>query len=420
VITCQGSVAYPPTADGRPIRALAANLRQLAKGLQQSSGDLAGTAGSAARSWTGAAAEAFAAHTGERVRTIASVGRALAEAAPVLETFAAAIDATASTYSLAATAEHALRCGLPWTATEVMAAIAQQMAAVASLQAAGAACAGALLAIEAEIAAAQFSGVDRSTLDALTTSATAVWDNVVELVESGDADAAVAALDHTVDVVAALATLAAGRATIPVRPAPATHVDARRHELVELGHDVHAVKDVVKPVLLGVEGGGHGLEHGTRHAAQVVRRRNGTVYTRWTAAGRGSLTGLTQQQAARLSAVAGRWLRPVPAVAAAADGAAQYLTDEGNATLTMRQRVNRTGAATVLGGGGAWAGAVAGAQWGAAGGAAAGAALAGVGAVPGSIAGGIVGAIGGGLVGSSIGQWAKEQLFARNPAGAFR
>jgi uncharacterized protein YukE len=198
MITVQGLIPYPPMADSRPIQQLAADLKQLSAGLNQSSTKLSGTASAASSTWVGQAASAFASHTNERARTVAAVGQTLGQAVPVLQTFAAAIEATSAAYTTAAVAENIARAGLPWTAAAVAAAITAEGAAVAALQAAGIACAGALLVIELELAAAQFLGVNRDTFTAIKETATSIWDGIVEAGTDMDADAAVRLLNTTI------------------------------------------------------------------------------------------------------------------------------------------------------------------------------------------------------------------------------
>lgn len=415
MITVQGSIPYPPNANSAPIRALAANLQQLATSLVEGGQQLSTTAQRALGTWAGQAATAYVNHTSKRARTLTMVGTGLAKTPPVLQTFAAAIDSTSAAYSSAAAAEHAARAGLPWTAAALAAALAAETAAVAALQAAGAACAGALIAIEAEVAAAQFLGVDKASLDGLKDAAGSIWENVVDLVTTGDTDAAVSALDHTIDVIGLVSILAAGSAASngQVPPAQRPQLTQQQQQLVDLGTNVKTGKDVIKPIIWGVEGAATGLHEGAHRYSTEVHRRNGTVYTRWTVAGRGSSLGVTQQQALRLAERAHRWTKPLPAVGAVVDGAVQYMTDQGNPNLTQTQRVNRTATAAGVQGLGAWAGAAAGAQGGAALGAM-------VGAVPGAVIGGVIGAVGGGLAGSSFGKWVKEELFAWNPGGAYQ
>ncbi len=410
MITVQGSVPYPPTARSAPIRALATNLQQLSQSLVEGGQQLSTTAQRALGTWAGEAASAYLSHTNQRARTVTMVGTALAKTAPVLQTLAAAIDSTSAAYSTAATAEHAARAGLPWTAPALAAAIAAQSAALAGLQAAGAACGGALVAIEAEIAAAQFLGVDKATLDGLKDAAGSIWGNVVDLVTTGDTDAAVSALDHTIDVIGLVSILAAATAT---GQAQRPRLTQQQQQLVDLGTGLSDTKNAVKPFVWTAEGAAAGLHHATHRYASQVHRRNGTVYTRWTVAGRGSSLGVTQQQAAAFAGRAHRWMRPVPALGATVDGAVQYMTDAGNTELTTTQRVNRTATATTVQGLTTWGGAAAGAKGGAVVGGM-------IGAVPGAVIGGVVGAIGGGLAGSSIGKWVKEELFAWNPGGAYR
>jgi uncharacterized protein YukE len=202
MITVQGTIPYPPTADSRPIQALATNLRQFSTGLGTTAGQLAGASSAAQGVWTGAASRAFASHTDERARTVASVAQSVGNVAPVLETLAAAIDSTSMAYSTAAMSEHWARAGLPWTAGALAAAIAEEAAALAALQAAGLACAGGLVVIELEIAAAQFFGVNRETFVAIKDAAVQIWDGVSEAFADGDfdADALVKALNTTIEI----------------------------------------------------------------------------------------------------------------------------------------------------------------------------------------------------------------------------
>ena len=188
MIRVQGSIPYPPTANSIPIRRFAASLRQLSSGLQQTSAQLTATAASASSAWTGAAADAFGRHVGERAGTVRTVATETATAATVLDAYAAAIDTTSAAYSTAATAEHAARAGLPWTAAALAAAIAAEQAAYAGFLAAGAACKGALISVNVRLAASLFLGVDASAFGSIGTAVMEVWNQVSGLIDDDSVD----------------------------------------------------------------------------------------------------------------------------------------------------------------------------------------------------------------------------------------
>jgi uncharacterized protein YukE len=412
----QGSIYYPQNANSAPIRELANNLQQLSKSLVEGGTQLSQTAEYALGSWAGQAAQAYSDHTNKRARTVKSVGTALGKTSPILQTFAAAIDSTSVLYNAGVLEEWAGMCSVPIGTAAIAAGKATQTAAVASLQAAGMTCAGALVAVEAEIAAAQFFGVDKSSLDGLKDAAGSIWESVVDLVTSGDTGAAMSALDNTTNVLGLIGILAGGGAAGSsgrVSQSQKPQLTAQQQQLVDYGTSLNNGKSAVKPFVWGVEGAAEGLRYGAENYSTTVNRRNGTVYTRWTVAGRGSSLGITQQQAARYAHIAHRWTKPLPVVGAVLDGAVQYMTDQGNPNLTETQRVTRAGTATAVQGGGAVAGAAGGAKTGATLGAA-------LGNVPGAVIGGVAGAVIGGFAGSAAGKWVKEQLFAWNPGGVFQ
>ncbi len=200
MITVQGFVPYPPQANAAPIQRLASDLTRLCQGLQQGSAQLTGTAGAARSSWVGQAADAFASHVDDRAKTVQMTGQTLARTVPVLQTYAAAITATSAAYSTAATAEHVARAGMPWTFAALGAAIAAEGVALTALQTAGLACAGALVAIEIELAAVHLFGVNREAFTAIKETATQIWDGIVELGSELDADAAIALLNTTITI----------------------------------------------------------------------------------------------------------------------------------------------------------------------------------------------------------------------------
>jgi uncharacterized protein YukE len=402
MITMQGTIPFPPTADARPIQALAANLKQLSAGLAQGSSQLMSTASTAQSSWSGAAANSFTSHVNKRAKTVATIGKVLGTAAPVLQTFAAAIEATSTAYSTAATMEQAARAGLPWSAAALAAAIAAEAAALAALQGAGVACAGALAAIEAEIAVAEFTGVTREDFTRLKDTAAKVWESVSHMVNDGDTHAATAALTTTTEK-------------------PKSEAQQRGDEYAHLGEEIGHMWHLGEKAVGIVEGYGKGLGYAADHFATKYDLR-GITRERWLPNRGGPSIGFTQVQAAERALTLERWAKvaKIPIVNGVVEGGLQALHDQKDLNLTTTQRVTRAGTAAVLQGAGAWAGATAGAQAGAAVGAGVGAFFGGVGAVPGALIGGILFGIGGGIAGSQVGQWAKEAIFDTNIGGAFR
>lgn len=197
--TLPGAVPFPP-ANAAPIHALANDLRALGSNLNGSSATIAATASSTTSTWVGQAGDAFRQHLIRRSATVASMGRAIASASPVLDTYGAAINSCQTAYNAAATAEFAARAAVPFSAGVLAAAIAAEAAAVGALQAAGVVCAGALVVIELEILAAELLGVSRAAFASVKEAAISIWDNVQEAVEEGDLDAAVSALNTTVEI----------------------------------------------------------------------------------------------------------------------------------------------------------------------------------------------------------------------------
>jgi uncharacterized protein YukE len=386
MITMQGSVPYPTTADSRPIRALAADLKQMGSGLGQGSEKLLNTATNAQTSWVGLAAQAFVDQMNKRATTIDDVARTIASAATPLQTLAAAIDSTSAAYSSAVVAENAARAGLPWTSAALAAAIAAELAAVTALEAAGLACAGALVVIEAKVAAGEYLLHSMNTTKGSTTPQTTP----------------------------APQTTTPSTAATPKTETASTDWD---HLVDEVVHAVERGLHIAEPAL---EGSMDGLKHALEHNTQTYVR-NGRTFQRWAANQGGPRLGLTATEAAATTTGAvARWAQRLPAVGVALAGVTQTMEDNRNARLTTTQRVGRTSAAVLFEGGGAVVGAEAGATAGATAGAAVGAFFGGVGAVPGAVVGGAVGAVGGAFLGSSAGHAAKEWLFNWNPQGAFK
>ncbi|MEL6892205.1 MAG: hypothetical protein AAFP84_11450 [Actinomycetota bacterium] len=199
MITVRGAVPFPRT-DAMAIRRLSADLRLLGTNLGGSAGQLAQTANSTQSAWSGRAADGFRNHMMKRSATVSSMGRSIARCAPVLDTFAAAIVTAETAYSIAATAEQVARAAIPFSSAALAAAIAAETAAVAGLQAAGVACGAALAIIELEILAAEFLGVSRESFNAVKTAAVQMWEDISEAIGEGDIDAAISALNTTVEI----------------------------------------------------------------------------------------------------------------------------------------------------------------------------------------------------------------------------
>lgn len=380
-VTMQGSIPYPPNADSAPIRALARDLRNMAKGLDQGSSSLISTAAATGGSWLGAAAQAFVDQMNKRATTIDEVARTIASAAVPLETFAAAIDSSTVTY-LAGVGQE---MSVGWTGIGMATALATETAGVVALQTAAAACAAALAVIEAKVAAGEYQLHAMNNPSGSTTPS----------------------------------TTPAPTTPAPSAPtAPTTSTSAEWDHLVDdVVHAVHRGLHVAEPMLEGYfEGLKHALEE---HVKTYVR--NGRTFQRWAANQGGPRLGLTAAEATEsLGGTAARWAHRLPAVGVALTGVVQTMDDTRDARLTTSQRVGRTSAAVLLEGGGGIVGAEAGAAAGASAGAAVGALFGGVGAVPGAVVGGAAGALGGAFLGTAAGKAAKEWLFNWNPQGAFK
>ncbi len=199
MITVRGTIPFPHT-NATAIRKLSADLRLLGLNLGGSAAQITQTAQNTQSAWSGRAADAFRRHMAKRSATVAGMGRSISRAAPVLDTFAVAIVGAETAYSAAATAEHVARAAIPFSAPALAAALAAETAAVTGLQTAGVACAGALAVIELEILAAELFGVSREAFDAVKTAAIQMWEDIAEAVEEGDIDAAISALNTTVEI----------------------------------------------------------------------------------------------------------------------------------------------------------------------------------------------------------------------------
>ena len=388
MITMQGTIPYPPGTDSTPVRALAADLKQMANGLGQGSGQLVGTASTAQANWAGAAAEAFANQMAKRATTIDEVARTIGGAAVPLQTLAAAIDTTSAAYTTAATCEQAARAGLPWTAGALAAAIAAEAAAVLALEAAGVACVTALVVIEAKVAAAEYL-----------------------LAQQGSHPTAAPAN-------------APAPVPVPVSPPPAApKVASTTTSEIDWSEVLDEVAGAAHRGVIVLEGAVHGLGEGIETALRkfgTTYVRDGRTLQRWMASRGGPSIGLTAREAAATVRTAADWSRRIGPVALMIDGVEQTLDDNHDTKLTTMQRVGRTSAAVAVEGGATLAGVEVGAVAGAEVGAVVGAFFGGVGAVPGAVIGGFVGGVAGGFGGSALGKALKEQLFAWNPEGAFR
>lgn len=143
-VTDQGTIPYPRSADSAPLNRLATDLKQLCDGLTSAAGQITSGTRTAQQSWAGAAADAFVAHATKRSTELTEAAQVLSKAIPALQTFARAIDTTQTTYVAAVHAERAARALTPYGEAAVALAIAAQGQAVATQQAAGLACGGAL------------------------------------------------------------------------------------------------------------------------------------------------------------------------------------------------------------------------------------------------------------------------------------
>ena len=182
-VTIQGTVPYPPNTDATQLLDLARQLGDVARTLGSTSTHVTATARTATTTWTGTAADTFTNRMNDRAGTLRTNATTLARAVPILTTYATAITTTQAAYTTAATAEHAARAGLPWTAAALAAAIAAQTTAVATLQGAGFACAAGLAGIVAQLAATRYLTGNTSTTPvttATTSTSATLWDDLTD------------------------------------------------------------------------------------------------------------------------------------------------------------------------------------------------------------------------------------------------
>jgi uncharacterized protein YukE len=143
-VTDQGFYPYPRSADSTPLNRLANDLKQLCDGLTNAAGQINVGTRATQQTWTGAAAEAFAAHATKRSTELTEAAQVLSKAVPALQTFARAIDTTQTAYVLAVQAERIARAMTPYGEAAVAKAIGLQKVAIGAHQTAGLTCGGAL------------------------------------------------------------------------------------------------------------------------------------------------------------------------------------------------------------------------------------------------------------------------------------
>ncbi len=155
MITTNGTVPYPSWVDSRPMWEMGSALRSLARSIEDGVLVMKDVVTTSGQSWSGPAADQFAAHIDERSRMVALIAEVAQQAAPMLDSYAAAIERTQDMYCAAAEAESSARPYLPASLTVVEAAMAAEVAAVVSLSVAGTTFAAALSVFQME---AEFAG----------------------------------------------------------------------------------------------------------------------------------------------------------------------------------------------------------------------------------------------------------------------
>jgi hypothetical protein len=159
VITSFGAVPYPSWVDARPLTELGNSLRSLYRSMTEGATAIRDTA---RQPWSGSAADRYAEHAIERAQTITLLAEVASQAAPVLETYAAAIESSQAAYSEAARVELHMRRYLPATLVAVESAMAAEVAAIVALGAAGTVFAAALSALMLKAEAADTFGITRN------------------------------------------------------------------------------------------------------------------------------------------------------------------------------------------------------------------------------------------------------------------
>lgn len=149
----RGTVAFP-TIDTRSIREWAAGLRaghgQLGRGVDTVEQVRSAVDGV----WDGAASDRFGSTMTQRRTDVARIAGVARDAAPVLDEYVAAVERATTAYERAAVAEQqARRIGIE-AAPAFFDALSEQGAAALSVEAAGAACAAALTALQLQFATA--------------------------------------------------------------------------------------------------------------------------------------------------------------------------------------------------------------------------------------------------------------------------
>jgi uncharacterized protein YukE len=182
----QGTIPFPAWTQSGPVRQLAQSVQEFARGLQQGAGKVTATAQAAQSVWKGAASEAFVKHSQERSKTISETAEVLGRCAPILQTYAAAIDSSKAAYQCAVIAEMEARACLPVSALAIAAAIKLEGMIVAGFYGAGTTCAAGLAGVEFQLAVMMFTGVDKSQYESIKTGVIDTWEAVKEFFEDGD------------------------------------------------------------------------------------------------------------------------------------------------------------------------------------------------------------------------------------------
>jgi hypothetical protein len=214
MITSYGAVPYPSWVDSRPLTELGNSLRSLYQGMMEGATAIRDTA---RQPWSGSAADRYAEHAIERAQTITLLAEVASQAAPVMETYAAAIESSQAAYSEAARVELHMRNYLPASLVAVEGAMAAEVAAIVALGAAGTAFAAALSALMLKAEAADTFGITRNPYEV-------VRDAITNIVDTWNSD----------DRITAIVRAANETATIE-------HADGSRTQFNILGLSIDAI-----------------------------------------------------------------------------------------------------------------------------------------------------------------------------------
>ncbi len=176
MITATGTVPYPGWVNPQPLYECARNLRALSTAVSDTAENIRATAQQSQNSWSGRAAERFTEHLSERATVVGAVAEVAGQAAPVIETYAAAVELSQDVYSAAAETE--IKSRPYWPASELIidGAMVAQAAAITGLYAAGSVFAGALSALMLKAELADTFAITRNPLEVVGDAVDSVID----------------------------------------------------------------------------------------------------------------------------------------------------------------------------------------------------------------------------------------------------